>query len=138
MKPTNIILHHSLTKDSQTVSWNSIRYYHMEILGWRDIGYQYGIELIGNTYEILTGRMLNESGAHTRGMNNKSVGICFVNNFDLIVPPTRQWKLGIKLVKSLMEILDIPKEKVFGHREFSSYKSCPGNLFDMDVFRQAL
>ncbi len=139
MKPTRIIIHHSLTKDSGTVSWNAIRKYHMTNprLLFKDIGYHFGIEQVGQRQEILMGRMMNVQGAHTRGQNEDSLAIGFIGNFDLGPPPADQWNLGIKLVKSLLEIFGIPRWKVFGHRNFSS-KTCPGKHFDMNLFRKSL
>ena len=138
MTPTQIILHHSLTKDSKTVSWGAIRRYHTETMGWKDIGYQYGIENINGYYEILLGRMINTVGAHTRNQNKDSIGICFIGNFDTHEVPWQQWNLGVKLVKSLCEVLKIPIDRVRGHREYSGYKSCPGKLFSLDIFRDAV
>jgi len=138
--PGYIMIHHSLTQDGRTVSWDAIRRYHVETLGWRNIGYHYGIELIGDRYEVLTGRMVPETGAHCREhhMNHHSVGVCFMGNFDLIAPPQEQWDLGVALVKSLMLLLEIPAICVCGHREYAPYKSCPGAQFNLEAFRRAL
>jgi len=140
MKPTHIIIHHSLTKDSQTVSWDAIRRYHMKELRWRDIGYHFGIEMVGNHYEVIQGRMMDETGAHCKedNMNRRSLGICFVGNFDEQEPPEKQWLLGIRLVRSLLVSLDMTYEQVLGHRELAPCKSCPGKRFDLDLFRSHL
>jgi len=140
MQPEYIILHHSLTEDSKTVSWQAIRKYHMRNLGWRDIGYHFGIELINFEYEVLVGRMINETGAHCtqNRMNNKSLGICFVGNFDEKAPAVASWQKGLQLVRGLCSALNITTNKVFGHHDFASYKSCPGNMFDVDRFRGQL
>jgi len=134
MYPSKIIIHHSLTKDTKTVSWNAIRKYHLG-LGWDDIGYHFGIELINEKYEILTGRFMTTPGAHTKGKNKTSLGICLVGIFDEHKPPKEQWDLAVKLVASLCEILYLTSAHVYGHRDFASYKSCPGNAFRMDRFR---
>lgn len=160
IRPTHIICHHSLTKDSGTVSWPAIRRYHMswaykgniitreeaEVLiaegkavkhPYDEIGYHYGIELVKDRHEILVGRQLGRRGAHCRGKNRGTIGICFVGNFDIEHVPQEQWELGLELVRSLMWVFDIPKENVVGHRDYSS-KSCPGNNFSMEGFRGEL
>ena len=58
MTPRRIIIHHSATKDGRTFSWSAIRRYHVHTLGWTDIGYHAGIELIGDDFECLFGRAL--------------------------------------------------------------------------------
>lgn len=135
MKPTHIIIHHSLTNDGQTVSWDAIRWYHTHTRGWNDIGYHAGIELVGGRYEILMGRMLNEVGAHCKegGMNRRSIGICMAGNFDVAQPPAAQLDLLVRLTKSYMDIFGIPKENVDRHSDYAP-KSCPGKLFPWDNF----
>ncbi len=135
MKPKIVIIHHSATRDSGTVSWGAIRRYHTETLGWDAIGYSYGLELIGNHYEILVGRMMNEPGAHTKGHNHNSLGICFIGNYDKDEVPPEMWDLGIRFISSLCQIVNINPVHIYGHREFADYKSCPGKRFNTIMFR---
>ncbi len=136
-KPTHIILHHSATQDGKTLFWDDIRRYHREVNGWRDIGYHFGIELVESGYEILAGRMLDQPGAHTVNMNQKSIGVCFVGNFDLEPPPAAALELGASLVRALCAVFGIPFENVRGHRDYAA-KSCPGKLFDLAAFRKSI
>lgn len=46
---------------------------------WSDIGYNFLVGEDGNVYE---GRGWGKTGAHTVGYNSKSVGICFIGNFE--------------------------------------------------------
>jgi N-acetylmuramoyl-L-alanine amidase len=137
---THIFIHHSLTKDSGTVSWDAIKNYHINVNKWRDIGYHFGIEKIGDTLHILTGRMITEDAAAVkeRGANRYGIHICVVGNFDLAPPDKNTLLILSRLVGSYMELLNIPKGNVLGHKDYAPYKSCPGTKFDMDAFRRML
>ncbi len=128
-----IILHHSLTNDSETVSWGAIRNYHKS-LGWRDIGYHFGIENLRGQTEILMGRMTDKIGSHCKGHNTGSIGICFIGNFDIVEPPIESWIMGIKLVRFLKRAYKI--KEILGHTEINPHKTCPGKKFDLDKFRR--
>jgi len=133
--PDTIILHHSLTKDGPTVNWQAIRRYHVYDLGWTEIGYNYGIELIGTGYEILLGRFEGTIGAHTIGHNTHSIGICFIGNFDKDSPDMAQWNTGVELCANIALRCHISVENIKGHNHYAPYKTCPGKRFDVDLFR---
>jgi len=129
--PNKIIIHHSLTKDGETVSWGAIRKYHVETLGWKDIGYHAGVELMRDSYEVVLGRTWDEAGAHCKGENYDSLGFCFVGNFDLEPPSRSQLVIGAKLIAYWLRLFGISEEEIYPHNFFASYKTCPGSKFDM-------
>jgi N-acetylmuramoyl-L-alanine amidase len=108
-------------------------------LGWRAIGYHYGVELVNGHYEILKGRMDDETGAHCRQhqMNRKSLGICMVGNYDEDIPDIVQIHKLTMLTRSLMHIHGIPVERVHPH-SLHAPKTCPGKLFPWDDFISGL
>ena len=99
------------------------------------IGYHYVIDLDGL---VLTGRHLDEVGAHVRGHNAASVGICLVGGAEPIAAyPTLQWLSLSTLVRGLVDRLGV--RSVVGHRDLSPdidgdgvvephewLKTCPG------------
>ncbi len=138
MKPTFIIIHCSDTEDSGTVSWAAIRRYHVGTLGWSDVGYHLCCEQVGNEFEIMTGRPLNHKGAHCRagGMNNQSLGFCFVGKFEDHPPPPDQLDKAAKYIAGLCSALDISTANIKAHRDYEPHKTCPGKAFDMKQFRE--
>ncbi len=130
---THIMIHHSLTRDSATLSWDAIRDYHVNTNRWRDVGYHFGIEKVNTNYECLVGMPLNEKGIHCKGMNSKAIGICCVGNYDLIEPENKMLTLlAYRVIRPLMYIYSIPIENIVFHNEYSS-KTCPGRMFDKQV-----
>lgn len=160
--PDSIVIHHSATADSKTVSWAAIRRYHtswayngniitpeqgreLQEEGksvkepWSDIGYHWGLELVGDEVEIFAGRSMFKAGAHTKqkGMNSHSIGICCVGNYDVVAPSTAMLLKLVYLVNWLRSIYGIDYDHVFFHRDFAS-KTCPGKMFEYDYLLELL
>lgn len=103
-----------------------IKRWHVEERGWSDIGYHYVIELDGT---IKAGRPISVVGAHCRGENNKSIGICYVGGCDKNMKPkdtrTKEQKKSLDaLIYGLSVVLPIDVS-VHGHNEFNLGKACP-------------
>ena len=144
--PEFITLHHSLSHDGKSYNTGAIRKWHKgqhpdspyRNKPMRDIGYHFLIELVKDRYEIIVGRTWNEVGAHCpqMSMNYRSIGICFVGNYDIGPVPDKMLKCGLKLVRALRQTFEIPAEKVFGHTELASWKTCPGKKFNIQAFKE--
>lgn len=118
-----IILHCSATPEYRHVSVNTIRQWHLD-RGWSDIGYHYIIELDGTIKE---GRPVERQGAHVRGLNKNSIGICYVGGCDEDMKPkdTRTIAQKISLERLITELMNANiNSTLHGHNEFSS-KACP-------------
>lgn len=118
-----VILHCSATAEVMTLmptrcAWHLSR-------GWSDIGYHYVIRLDGT---IESGRPINKIGAHARGQNKDSVGICYVGGLDASGHPkntmTPEQRISVnRICRALCQVLNKPLA-LNGHREYSA-KACP-------------
>ena len=130
-----IIIHHSATRDSGTLSWAAIRKFHMEH-GFDDIGYHAGAELVGNQVECLFGRPDSMVGAHCYGQNSVSLGFCFVGDYDEVAPAEDLLEAACRrVIVPWLLTYKLTPWYIRPHREFSS-KTCPGKKFDMDRLRR--
>ena len=118
------------------MSWGAIRHYHTQVKKWAGIGYHVGVELVmsgGETYyEILMGRMWNRTGAHARGHNHDSLGICFIGNYNLIPPKKAMLETGAKVIALWLKLFDLSIDDIYSHHNLNINKSCPGKMFDME------
>lgn len=119
-----IIVHCSATPEGRDVKAEEVRRWHVEENGWSDIGYHWIIELDG---ELEKGRAESRSGAHAKGWNGKSVGVCYIGGTDSNgnAKDTRTDGQKITLGCLLQDLRGrYPKAKIIGHRDISS-KECP-------------
>lgn len=134
-----VMIHHSLTKDSETVSWRAIERYHRQVRGWRDIGYHYGVEKTNDGWIAMVGRPEEDDAAACKEgfMNHMAVHICCVGNYDQIEPPEEMLQVLIgRLVVPLLKRYHLTEKQVLFHREYAPYKSCPGTKWDLEKFRE--
>lgn len=88
------------------------------------IGYHYFIDKTGL---ITQGRTDSDEGAHTRGYNLQSLGICLAGNFDLTLPNEVQIASLKRLMARLSDLYQIPFANILPHRHFAA-KTCYGRL----------
>ena len=93
-----------------------------------ECGYTFVIHSDGTIYQT---RKLSEEGAHTIGMNKRSIGVCFMGNFDEHKPTPKQMATWSVLYNELQEIY--PNIPTRPHRAYAT-KSCHGKLLSDDYF----
>ena len=121
---TEIIIHCSATAEGRDFGVADIRRWH-KAQGWTDVGYHYVVRLDGTVQE---GRALSEPGAHCKGHNAHSIGICYVGGLaaDGRTPKDTRTTAQRAALRALVDRLQrqFPAATVHGHCEFAA-KACP-------------
>ena len=125
-KPNKIIYHNAARSEWSPGGVNEFH----KSRGWKGIGYNFYIRKNGIIY---SGRPENAEGAHTRGENNNSIGICLEGNFEEEELTKEQIDSLINL--SLYISLKYDIYKIIGHRDV--YETlCPGKNFPIVEIRE--
>lgn len=121
-----IIVHCTATAEFKDFKAKDVDKWHKQ-RGWDCIGYHYLIDLDGT---IEKGRPETKIGAHCKGFNDCSIGVCYVGGLasDNKTPKdTRtdaQKASLLKLIKQLKA--KYPNAKVVGHKDMPNvHKACP-------------
>ncbi|MFI2102876.1 N-acetylmuramoyl-L-alanine amidase [Isoptericola sp. NPDC019693] len=136
------VIHHTAGTNSYTASQvpsiiRGIYTYHAKTRGWGDIGYNFLVDKWGRIWEGRTGGVeLEIIGAHALGVNDETVGVSVLGNYDQAtvsnaavrgVIDLLAWKLALHGVPARgYTTLDGSREaRISGHRDVGS-TACPG------------
>jgi N-acetyl-anhydromuramyl-L-alanine amidase AmpD len=115
-----IVIHCADTPPDMDIGAEEIRMWHLK-RGWLDIGYHWVIRRDGT---IEDGRPSDRPGAHARGYNHISFGICLVGGKGGDNFTDAQWDALAGLVIGLK--VGHPEREVLGHRDLPYVqKACP-------------
>lgn len=140
-KINKIIIHCSYTPPDMDIGAAEIRDWHVNERNWSDIGYHQVCRRNG-LWEA--GRPQERVGAHVRGHNVDSIGLCLVGGkkaggkgggrMECNFTP-QQWSALEWMTRKLLIQYDISYTAVYGHNDFAS-KTCP--TFDVKAWAKGL
>lgn len=117
-----IIIHCTATEEGINYTVDNIRQWHKQ-RDFYDIGYHYVIDINGMLH---IGRPLSRQGAHCKGQNKDSIGICYVGGLRNGKPAdTRNEDQKYMMNRLVTEMKkQFMTATIHGHNEFSD-KACP-------------
>lgn len=119
-----IIVHCSATREGENFDVAEIRKWHLA-RGFSDIGYHFYIDLYG---EIHKGRDINKIGAHCKGHNRNSIGICYCGGVeaDGKTPKDTRYDCQKESLTAVLRTLKAmyPNAVIHSHNDFAN-KACP-------------
>ena len=122
-----IIVHHSASP-VEALTWAQIRDIHVKERGWSDIGYHAGVVNDADGWLLVKGRDEDQVGAHCKGHNAQSLGICFEGNYSLSELPREAFLIGGHAILAWMRRYGVKWIDVIPHRQLSPTE-CPGKAF---------
>ncbi len=101
------------------------------------VAYHYVLTATG---QVQAGRPEGCRGAHSGDgiLNEKSIGIALVGDFEVHAPSPSQLSALVTLVSEVARRHNVPAERIVGHGEVRSGTVCPGSALDIPGIRSAV
>lgn len=118
-----IVIHCSATRCNKPYPVTTLIADHLERFGYT--GYHYYITRSGHTYQT---RHENLKGAHAKGYNAHSIGVCYEGGLDIRGQPadTRTEAQKASLRRLLTDLhRRYPRALIVGHHDLNPEKDCP-------------
>lgn len=133
-KINKLVIHCAATPPDMDIGVAEIRRWHVGGNKWQDIGYHFVVRRDGT---VENGRPVAVAGAHAKGHNANSIGICLVGGIDAKKRPENnftpaQWASLEGLVRDLKAKYNIQAANIIGHNQVAK-KACP--CFDVPQWR---
>lgn len=131
--PKKVFIHHTGGTDANPMAdtshhtFEQVKSWHLA-KGWDDIGYHYFYEKDGTER---TGRPETMHGAHARGYNTSSLGLCMAGNFDLTLPTRAQEVSLVSRLQKIQKKWGIDSVNFLPHRSVAN-KTCYGQRLGDD------
>ena len=120
----DIIVHCTATAEGREASVQEIDRWH-RARGWKCIGYHWVVGLDGTVHK---GRAETDAGAHCKGHNAHSIGVCYVGGLasDGKTPKDTRTAAQRTALRKLVKELQAryPNAALHGHRDYAA-KACP-------------
>lgn len=120
-----IVLHCSATPPTMLIGVDTINRWHIE-RGWAMCGYHFVVKRDGT---VERGRPVWRAGAHARGHNQNTIGVCMIGGVDYDGKPEKNFEMAqYKAVRNLVAQLRavFGNMNVIGHRDLPNVaKACP-------------
>lgn len=117
-----IIIHCSATPNGKHFSAEDIDLWHKQ-RGFKKCGYHVVIEVDGRVRRWPVCRGLNEQGAHVRGHNKDTIGICLIGTDKFTKEQFSSLRYELDGIKMTTRITD---NNIWCHYELNNNKTCPG------------
>lgn len=112
-----LVVHCSDTEDNKSLTAIDLHKMHLNF-GWDGIGYH---KIINRSGKVENGRPEYWIGAHVKGKNNISLGVCLIGRHKFTVKQFISLEKVLRKWKSLY-----PEAKIVGHRDtVNTKKTCP-------------
>lgn len=124
-KLDEIIIHCSATPEGRDDKFEDVEAWHLA-KGWKPgSGYHFVIELDGT---VRKGRPLSQPGAHVKGRNKTTIGICYIGGMTADMTAAKDTRTPAQRTALRLLLLDLGTKygitKISGHNQYAN-KACP-------------